>query len=114
MQTPRSRAGILLCLGLMSSAGFIALPAIAQNVWDTVPSMDVVRNRLSLTDEQEAKLIPIFERRIAELQKVRDQLRRGHHGAAEAHRVAQFEVRPGCVQLTGRGGARRLAEIRMA
>ena len=28
---------------------------------------------LSLTDEQEAKLIPIFERRIAELQKVRDQ-----------------------------------------
>ena len=82
----------------MSSAGFIALPAIAQNVWDTVPSMDVVRNRLSLTDEQEAKLIPIFERRIAELQKVRD----------------QFEVRPGCVQLTGRGGARRLAEIRMA
>jgi len=57
----------------MSSAGFIALPATAQNVWDTVPSMDVVRNRLSLTDEQEAKLVPIFERRIAELQKVRDQ-----------------------------------------
>ena len=57
----------------MSSAGFIALPATAQNVWDTVPSMDVVRNRLRLTEVQEAKLVPIFERRIAELQTVRDQ-----------------------------------------
>ena len=72
-QTSRSRAGFLLCLGLTLCAGFVALPATAQNVWDTVPSMDVVRNRLSLTVEQEAKLMPIFERRIAELQKVRDQ-----------------------------------------
>ena len=74
MQTTRIRSGFLLCLGLALGAGFAALPASAQNVWDTVPSMDVVRSRLELTIEQEAKLLPIFERRVAELQKVRDQL----------------------------------------
>jgi hypothetical protein len=36
--------------------------------------MDVVRNRLSLTPEQEAKLRPIFEHRIGELQTLKDQL----------------------------------------
>jgi hypothetical protein len=74
MQTTRIRSGFLLCLGLALGAGFAALPASAQNVWDTVPSMDVVRSRLELTIEQEARLLPIFERRVAELQKVRDQL----------------------------------------
>jgi hypothetical protein len=49
-------------------------PAVAQDVWDTVPSMDVVRNRLSLTPEQEARLRPIFEQRIGELQQLKDQL----------------------------------------
>ena len=49
-------------------------PAFAQDVWDTVPSMDVVRNRLNLTPEQEAKLVPIFENRIGELQQLRDQV----------------------------------------
>ena len=71
-QASRSRSGFLLCLGLALSAGFAAPPASAQNVWDTVPSMDVVRNRLSLTQEQEATLRPIFEQRIAELQTVRE------------------------------------------
>ncbi len=74
MQTTRIRSGFLLCLGLAVGAGFAALPASAQNVWDTVPSMDVVRSRLELTIEQEARLLPIFERRVAELQKVREQL----------------------------------------
>lgn len=74
LQTTRIRSGFLLCLGLALGAGFAALPASAQNVWDTVPSMDVVRSRLELTIEQEARLLPIFERRVAELQKVREQL----------------------------------------
>lgn len=74
MHTRRFHSGFLLCLGLALGGGFAALPASAQNVWDTVPSMDVVRSRLGLSIEQEAKLLPIFERRIAELQKVRDQL----------------------------------------
>ena len=61
----------LLCLVLGT---LLAPPAAAQDVWDTVPSMDVVRNRLSLTPEQEARLVPIFERRIGELQQLKDQL----------------------------------------
>jgi Skp family chaperone for outer membrane proteins len=60
-----------LALGTSLAAG----PASAQQtVWDTVPSMDVVRNRLSLTPDQESKLAAIFERRAAELQKLRGQL----------------------------------------
>ena len=62
----------LLCEFLFTMFG--APPAAAQDVWDTVPSMDVVRNRLSLTPEQESKLVPIFEQRIGELQSLRDQL----------------------------------------
>ena len=62
----------LLCLLLGSALG--SPPAAAQDVWDTVPSMDVVRNRLSLTPEQEARLTPIFEQRIGELQSLREQL----------------------------------------
>ena len=62
-------------LGLVLGGGLAAGLAMAQqSVWDTVPSMDVVRNRLSLTPEQESKLAPIFERRAAELRKVREQL----------------------------------------
>ena len=41
---------------------------------DSVPSMDVVRNKLELTSDQEAKLRPLFERRLAELQQVRVRL----------------------------------------
>lgn len=68
--TPRLAVG----LGLGFWAALASMPATAQNAWDWVPSMDVVRNRLSLTPEQEQKLVPIFERRAGELQKVRDQL----------------------------------------
>jgi hypothetical protein len=66
---------LLPVLGLVLGACLVAGPASAQqSVWDTVPSMDVVRNRLSLTPEQESKLTPIFERRAAELRTVREQL----------------------------------------
>ena len=75
LHTRRSRTRLLPVLGLALAACLAAGPASAQqSVWDTVPSMDVVRNRLSLTPEQESKLAPIFERRAAELRKVREQL----------------------------------------
>ena len=75
LHTSRSRNRLLPVLGLVLGACLVAGPASAQqSVWDTVPSMDVVRNRLSLTPEQESKLAPIFERRAAELRKVREQL----------------------------------------
>ena len=72
---PRSfslRLFALLCLVLW--AVLASSPAAAQTVWDTLPSMDVVRNRLRLTPEQEAKLGPIFEQRIGELQALREKM----------------------------------------
>ena len=75
LQTRHSRTGWVPALGLVLGACLAAGPASAQqSVWDTVPSMDVVRNRLSLTPEQESKLAPIFERRAGELRTVREQL----------------------------------------
>src|SRR6188508_1367012 len=75
LHTSRSRTRWLPVLGLVLGGGLAAGLAMAQqSVWDTVPSMDVVRNRLSLTPEQESKLAPIFERRAAELRQVREQL----------------------------------------
>ena len=61
-----------LCLVLGTALG--SPPVAAQDVWDTVPSLEVVRSRLSLTAEQEARLAPIFQQRIGELQQLRDQL----------------------------------------
>jgi hypothetical protein len=46
-------------------------PAGAASAYDVVPSMDVVRGRLNLTTDQEAQLLPLFERRKAELQQTR-------------------------------------------
>ena len=66
------RLASLLCLALW--AVLASAPAAAQDLWDTVPSIDVVRSRLSLTPEQEEKLRPVFEQRIGELQSLKDQL----------------------------------------
>ena len=75
LHTRRFRNEWLPVLLLALGTSLAAAPASAQQtVWDTVPSMDVVRNRLSLTPDQESKLAAIFERRAAELQKLRGQL----------------------------------------
>ena len=71
-RTDSLRLLTLLCLVLCTALG--SPPVAAQDVWDTVPSLDVVRNRLSLTPEQEARIRPIFEQRIGELQQLKDQL----------------------------------------
>ena len=71
-RTDSLRPLTLLCLVLCTALG--SPPVAAQDVWDTVPSLDVVRNRLSLTPEQEARIRPIFEQRIGELQQLKDQL----------------------------------------
>ena len=50
-------------------------PALAQQpVLDSVPSLEVVRRQLDLTDEQYAKLEPIFRQRLAELQTLNTKL----------------------------------------
>ena len=49
-------------------------PAGAASALDSIPSMDVVRARLSLTPQQESQLAPLFQRRLAELQQARAKL----------------------------------------
>jgi len=61
--------GFVLC-------AWLAVPAFAQdqNLRDSVPSIDVVRNRLHLTPEQEAKLRPMFRQREQQLYDTRARL----------------------------------------
>ena len=41
---------------------------------DYVPTMDVVRNKLELTPEQESRLAPLFAQRMDQLQQTRSRL----------------------------------------
>ena len=66
----RSRLGISLAAGLWLYAIGTAWQADASPL-DYVPSMDVVRNKLELTPEQETQLRPLFDQRLAELQEIR-------------------------------------------
>ena len=61
--------GFVLC-------AWLAVPAFAQDqtLRDSVPSIDVVRNRLHLTPEQEAKLRPMFRQREQQLYDTRAKL----------------------------------------
>ena len=66
-------AACCLWLGLCLAA---ASGAMASSPFDTVPTLDVVRSRLELTPEQDAKLTPVFQRRASELQEASDRLAR--------------------------------------
>ena len=61
--------GFVLC-------ALLAAPALAQNqtLRDSVPSIDVVRNRLHLTPQQEEKLRPLFQQREQQLYETRSRL----------------------------------------
>jgi len=69
----QSRIGLALAAALWLWAIVAAVPVAAAPL-DSVPSMDVVRNRLQLTPEQEAQLTPVIQKRIAEVQEVRARL----------------------------------------
>lgn len=63
-------------------------PALAAALWigaagsfqlsaaplDAIPTIDVVRSKLELTPDQEAQLVPLFERRLGQLQDTRAKL----------------------------------------
>jgi Skp family chaperone for outer membrane proteins len=66
------RSGSLF-VALALCAWFTA-PAMSQTLRDWVPSIDVVRARLNLTSEQQAKLQPLFQKRAADLQATRVRL----------------------------------------
>jgi hypothetical protein len=53
---------------LLLCAMLVSLSAGAESVLDMVPSLDSISQRLELTPEQQARLRPLFEKRLAELQ----------------------------------------------
>jgi hypothetical protein len=61
--------GFMLC-------ALLAAPAFAQyqTLRDSVPSIDVVRNRLNLTPQQEERLRPLFRQREQQLYETRSKL----------------------------------------
>ena len=60
----------IVLFGLLASAAF----AQDQTLRDSVPSIDVLRNRLHLTAEQEARLTPLLRQREQQLQETRSKL----------------------------------------
>lgn len=62
-------SGLVLC-ALLAVTGF----AQNQTLRDSVPSIDVVRNRLHLTAEQETRLRPLFRQREQQLHATRAKL----------------------------------------
>lgn len=61
-------AGLLLC-AILASAPASALPLL-----ESLPPLNSLRNRLELTHDQESKLAPLFEKRIAELHHAKELL----------------------------------------
>lgn len=68
MKRLTTAASLLLCAFLAS------MPAVAAPMLDTLPTMDSLRNRLELSPEQEAKLAPLLDKRVAELRQTQTRL----------------------------------------
>jgi periplasmic protein CpxP/Spy len=90
--------GLVLC-------GLLATPGFAQNqtLRDSVPSIDVVRNRLHLTPEQEAKLRPMFQQREQQLYETRSKLEAAASstGKREVLKAAKADARTFNEQVEG-------------
>ncbi len=66
---------LIVVLGAMVWMAMMASwPAGAASPWDSMPALDTVRSRLNLTPEQDSKIVPLFERRLTELQQTRAKL----------------------------------------
>ncbi len=66
---------LIVVLGAMVWMAMMASwPAGAASPWDSMPALDTVRSRLNLTTEQDSKIVPLFERRLTELQQTRAKL----------------------------------------
>ena len=72
----RSLFGLSLAAGLLLCAILASKPATAAPMLDTLPTLNSLSNRLELTPEQEDKLAPLFDRRIAELRQTKERLER--------------------------------------
>jgi hypothetical protein len=47
----------------------MSAPASAAPMLESLPTMDVLRNRLELTPQQEEQLTPLFDQRVSELRE---------------------------------------------
>jgi hypothetical protein len=65
---------IVILAAMVWMAMMASWPADAASPWDTMPALDTVRSRLNLTPEQDSKIVPLFERRLSELQQTRVKL----------------------------------------
>jgi len=101
--------GLVLC-------ALLATPGFAQNqtLRDSVPSIDVVRNRLHLTPEQEAKLRPMFQQREQQLYETRSKLEAAASstGKREVLQAAKADARTFNEQVEGVLDASQKAEWR--
>jgi protein CpxP len=101
--------GLVLC-------ALLATPGFAQNqtLRDSVPSIDVVRNRLHLTPEQEAKLRPMFQQREQQLYETRSKLEAAASstGKREVLKAAKADARTFNEQVEGVLDASQKAEWR--
>jgi len=101
--------GFVLC-------AWLAVPAFAQDqtLRDSVPSIDVVRNRLHLTPEQEAKLRPMFQQREQQLYETRSKLEAAASstGKREVLQAAKADARTFNEQVEGVLDASQKAEWR--
>ena len=68
----RFRVGAALVAGLLFSVSWVS--AAKADALDAVPSIDVVRSRLSLTPEQDVRLTPIFQDRASQLSGLKSRL----------------------------------------
>ncbi len=73
-QASRSRFGVIYAASLWLGAMFLAVPALAAPVLDSLPTLDTVRSRLELTPAQEEQLKPLFEKRLSELRQTKTRL----------------------------------------
>ena len=91
-------AGFLLC-ALLTATSF----AQDQTLRDSVPSIDVVRNRLNLTPEQEAKLKPLFREREQQIYATRSKLEAAASSSAkrEVAKAAKSEAQAFNMQVEG-------------
>lgn len=62
---------IVILAAMLWMAMMASWPAGAASAHDSIPALDTVRGRLNLTPDQDAKIVPLFERRMSELQQTR-------------------------------------------
>jgi hypothetical protein len=78
--TRRSFTALTTAATLLLCAILASTPASALPLLESLPTLDSLKNRLELTPEQESKLAPMFDKRIAELRHSKELLEQATSG----------------------------------